>query len=89
MPVHGTVIVLDPDIPPQSRQAAGRRPCRPRLAWRMDGKPWAGAVLEWLPGRAGTCWRVDAQGLLDTVRFEVRGAGVAPGAVPGTASKPR
>ena len=62
------------------------------LAWRMDGKPLGrGAVLEWLPwpGRH-TLELVDAQGLvLDTVRFEVRGAGVAPGAVPGTASKPR
>ncbi|MBO0941829.1 penicillin-binding protein 1C [Acidovorax temperans] len=94
MPVHGTVIALDPDIPPQSQrlrlQAADR--ATPRLAWRMDGKPLGrGAVLEWLPwpGRH-TLELVDAQGLvLDTVRFEVRGAGVAPGAVPGTASKPR
>ena len=94
MPVHGTVIALDPDIPPQSQrlrlQAADL--AAPRLAWRMDGKPLGrGAVLEWLPwpGRH-TLELVDAQGLvLDTVRFEVRGAGVAPGAVPGTASKPR
>ena len=94
MPVHGTVIALDPDIPPQSQrlrlQAADR--AGPRLAWRMDGKPLGrGAVLEWLPwpGRH-TLELVDAQGLvLDTVRFEVRGAGVAPGAAPGTASKPR
>ena len=94
MPVHGTVIALDPDIPPQSQrlrlQAADH--AGPRLAWRMDGKPLGrGAVLEWLPwpGRH-TLELVDAQGLvLDTVRFEVRGAGVAPGAVPGTASKPR
>ena len=94
MPVHGTVIALDPDIPPQSQrlrlQAADR--ATPRLAWRMDGKPLGrGAVLEWLPwpGRH-TLELVDAQGqVLDTVRFEVRGAGVAPGAVPGTASKPR
>ncbi len=94
MPVHGTVIALDPDIPPQSQrlrlQTADR--AGPRLAWRMDGKPLGrGAVLEWLPwpGRH-TLELVDAQGqVLDTVRFEVRGAGVAPGAVPGTASKPR
>lgn len=94
MPVHGTVIALDPDIPPQSQrlrlQAADR--ATPRLAWRMDGKPLGrGAVLEWLPwpGRH-TLELVDAQGqVLDTVRFEVRGAGVAPGAVPGTVSKPR
>ncbi len=94
MPVHGTVIALDPDIPPQSQrlrlQTADRAGLR--LAWRMDGKPLGrGAVLEWLPwpGRH-TLELVDAQGqVLDTVRFEVRGAGVAPGAVPGTASKPR
>lgn len=94
MPVHGTVIALDPDIPPQSQrlrlQAADL--AAPRLAWRMDGKPLGrGAVLEWLPwpGRH-TLELVNAQGeVLDTVRFEVRGAGVAPGAVPGTASKPR
>ena len=57
----------------------------------MDGKPWAGGcagMAAW-PGRH-TLELVDAQGqVLDTVRFEVRGAGVAPGAVPGTASKPR
>ena len=94
MPVHGTVIALDPDIPPQSQrlrlQAADL--AAPRLAWRMDGKPLGrGAVLEWLPwpGRH-TLELVNAQGeVLDTVRFEVRGAGVAPGAVPSTASKPR
>ncbi|WP_374670657.1 penicillin-binding protein 1C [Acidovorax temperans] len=94
LPVHGTVIALDPDIPPQSQrlrlQAADRAGLR--LAWRMDGKPLGrGAVLEWLPwpGRH-TLELVDAQGqVLDTVRFEVRGAGVAPGAVPGTVSKPR
>ena len=53
MPVHGTVIALDPDIPPQSQrlrlQAADH--AGPRLAWRMDGKPLGrGAVLE---GREG------------------------------------
>ena len=49
----------------------------PRLAWRMDGKP-LGRGLCWNGCRPGrhTLELVDAQGLvLDTVRFEVRGAG--------------
>ena len=85
-----TVIVAGPDVPPQSqRQAAGRRPCSPRLAWRMrTASPGPGAVLEWLPWPGEhTLELVNAQGWCWTVRFEVRGAGWRWGR-PGTASKP-
>ena len=62
------------------------------LRWLVDGKPFAKGNTSqrtiW-PGRH-LVQITDAKGqVLDQVRFEVRGAGVAPGAVPGTASKPR
>nr|WP_239467305.1 penicillin-binding protein 1C [Rhodoferax koreense] len=83
-PVAGTIIALDPDIPPQHQRlrftAAG-----PDQRWRLDGKPLArGAELRWLPwpGRH-TLQLMDARGaLLDEIRFEVRGAGLATGARP-------
>mgnify|MGYP003597637725 CR=1 FL=1 len=60
-----------------------------RVAWRMDGKALGrGVLLEWLPwpGRH-TLELTDVQGrVLDTVRFEVRGAGVAPGATAAAAA---
>ncbi len=93
-PVTGTVIALDPDIPPQAQRLRLQATdgTGQRLAWRMDGRPLGrGALMEWLPwpGRH-TLDLVGAQGqVLDTVRFEVRGAGVAPGVSPGSAAVPR
>lgn len=93
-PVTGTVIALDPDIPPQAQRLRLQATdgTGQRLAWRMDGRPLGrGALKEWLPwpGRH-TLDLVGAQGqVLDTVRFEVRGAGVAPGVSPGSAAVPR
>ena len=80
-PAPGSIIALDPDIPPQHQRlrftADGPNP-----RWRLDGKPLpAGAEQGWLPwpGRH-RLQLVDARGTtLDEIQFEVRGAGVATG----------
>jgi penicillin-binding protein 1C len=77
-PTNGSIIALDPDIPPQRQrltlQAQGHK-----LRWLLDGKPLAqGNQALWLPwpGRH-TLQVTDAQGkVLDEVNLEVRGAGV-------------
>ncbi|XAH25028.1 penicillin-binding protein 1C [Xylophilus sp. GW821-FHT01B05] len=77
-PVAGTIVALDPDIPPRHQrvrlQAVGQN-----LRWQIDGRPLArGARADWLPwpGRH-RIQLVDARGaVLDEVRIEVRGAGV-------------
>lgn len=78
-PTDGTIVALDPDIPPANQrlwfQVAAAWP--KGAAWRLDGKPLAGAArVSWLPwpGRH-TLELVDAAGAVrDSVRFEVRGA---------------
>nr|WP_315474114.1 penicillin-binding protein 1C [uncultured Rhodoferax sp.] len=77
-PTNGTIIALDPDIPPQAQrltlQAEGSN-----LRWLVDGKPFAkGNAAQWpiWPGRH-LIQITDAKGqVLDQVRLEVRGAGV-------------
>jgi len=77
-PASGTIIALDPDIPPKyqrvSFSAEGRG-----TRWLMDGKEFArGQEAQWLPwpGRH-VVQLVDAGGkVADEIRFEVRGAGV-------------
>ncbi|GAA4341504.1 transglycosylase domain-containing protein [Variovorax defluvii] len=77
-PADGTIIALDPDIPPRHQrvrfEAEGRN-----LHWHIDGKPFAqGASAQWLPwpGRH-VVELVDAHGkVVDHVRLEVRGAGI-------------
>ncbi|MDL9998346.1 penicillin-binding protein 1C [Variovorax sp. J22P240] len=81
-PSNGTIIALDPDIPPNRQrvrfEAEGRG-----LQWRIDGKPFArGNSAQWLPwpGRHRV-ELVDARGqVVDEIRLEVRGAGVVTGA---------
>lgn len=77
-PAPGTVVALDPDIPPNRQRlsfvasGAGGR-------WRLDGKPLAqGTQVQWLPWPGQHVMQLtDARGtVLDEVRFEVRGAGV-------------
>ena len=77
-PTTGTIIALDPDIPPQhqrlSLQANGSG-----LRWQMDGKVFAkGNAAQWLPWPGRHLIQItDASGqVLDEVRLEVRGAGV-------------
>jgi penicillin-binding protein 1C len=77
-PTNGTIIALDPDIPP-NRQRVSFSAEGSNLRWLMDGKPLAkGASAQWLPwpGRhvvqiVGTRGEV-----LDEIKLEVRGAGV-------------
>ena len=77
-PSDGTIIALDPDIPPRHQrvrfEAEGRG-----LQWRIDGKHFArGGSVQWLPwpGRH-VVELVDARGqVVDQIRLEVRGAGV-------------
>ncbi len=77
-PANGTVLALDPDIPPGHQRlhfaAEGQG-----LRWVMDGKVFAqGNSAQWLPwpGRHVVQLR-DARGALqDEIRLEVRGAGV-------------
>ncbi|MBT2323150.1 penicillin-binding protein 1C [Variovorax paradoxus] len=77
-PSDGTIIALDPDIPPRHQrvrfEAEGRG-----LQWRIDGKLVArGSSAQWLPwpGRH-VVELLDARGqVVDQVRLEVRGAGV-------------
>jgi penicillin-binding protein 1C len=78
-PVDGTIVALDPDIPPQRQRVELRAVGGPGLRWRVDGREFArGAQAGWLPwpGRH-VLQLVDAKGaVLDQVRVEVRGAGV-------------
>lgn len=81
-PTSGTIVALDPDIPPAHQRlqlsATGHN-----VRWVMDGKPLAsGNTVSWFPwpGRH-VLQLLNAQGQVqDTVRLEVRGAGVVPGA---------
>ncbi|MDM0040134.1 penicillin-binding protein 1C [Variovorax sp. J22G21] len=83
-PADGTIVALDPDIPP-NRQRLRFETDAPGsgLQWRIDGKTIArGASAQWLPwpGRHAV-QLVDARGQLqDEIRLEVRGAGVRAGA---------
>jgi penicillin-binding protein 1C len=77
-PSDGTIIALDPDIPPLHQrvrfEAEGRG-----VQWRIDGKHFArGNSAQWLPwpGRH-VIELVDASGkVVDQRKLEVRGAGV-------------
>ena len=77
-PTSGTIIALDPDIPPKAQRVSFKAEGRD-LRWLMDGKPLArGAQVQWLPwpGRH-VVQLVDGSGkVLDEVKIEVRGAGV-------------
>ncbi|MDP3252075.1 MAG: penicillin-binding protein 1C [Hydrogenophaga sp.] len=77
-PASGTIIALDPDIPP-NRQRLTFTASGNGGRWRLDGKPLAqGTQVQWLPWPGRHVMQLtDARGkVLDEVRFEVRGAGV-------------
>ena len=77
-PAPGTVIALDPDIPP-ARQRLQFTATGAGLLWRMDGRPLGrGSRVAWLPWPGRHVVQItDAQGqVLDEIRIEVRGAGV-------------
>ena len=77
-PASGTIVALDPDIPPTHQRlsfsAQGQG-----VQWRLDGKLLArGNEVQWLPwpGRH-VVQLIDANGqVADEIRLEVRGAGV-------------
>ena len=77
-PAPGTIIALDPDIPPANQRltfsAQGHG-----LRWRMDGREFGrGTDVRWLPwpGRH-VVQLLDASGqVADEIRLEVRGAGL-------------
>ena len=77
-PAPGTIVALDPDIPP-ARQRLRFAADSSAVRWRIDGKPLGrGAQWDWLPwpGRHRV-ELVDARGqVLDQIQIEVRGAGV-------------
>ena len=77
-PANGTIVAVDPDIPPD-RQRLQFVADSASARWRMDGKEVAhGARWAWLPwpGRHQV-ELVNAKGeVLDSIRLEVRGAGV-------------
>jgi penicillin-binding protein 1C len=81
-PVDGTIVAIDPDIPPRRQRMtfeAGDRSAAGQ--WRLDGRMLArGERAEWpvWPGRH-VLERLDAHGgSIDRVTFEVRGADLHP-----------
>lgn len=80
-PVDGTIVALDPDIPPERQRLWFRGAAAWPIGafWRLDGQRiGSGARVPWLPwpGRH-TLELVDANGVVqDRVRFDVRGATV-------------
>ena len=77
-PTNGTIIALDPDIPP-GRQRVSFSAEGHKLRWLMDGKLIArGSSAQWLPwpGRHVVKLMNDQGELQDEIRLEVRGAGV-------------
>jgi len=88
-PQDGSIYAIDPDMPPRTQRVVfssalpSQRP-QPALSWWLDGRRLGqGPQWAWMPwpGRHQLELR---QGpvVLDRVQFEVRGAGVKPGAVP-------
>lgn len=82
-PASGTIVALDPDIPP-NRQRLHLQASGPNVRWQLDGKPLArGASVAWLPwpGKHRLQLLAASGEVLDDVRFEVRGAGVKTAAL--------
>jgi penicillin-binding protein 1C len=77
-PADGTIVALDPDIPPL-RQRLAFAAQGADLRWRIDGKEIArGPQAQWLPwpGRHQVELTDRGGAVLDRIRIEVRGAGV-------------
>ncbi|WP_218142692.1 penicillin-binding protein 1C [Formivibrio citricus] len=77
-PLNGALYALDPDIPPANQRIAFTSD-NPSAVWRLDGKRIGkGRKIDWplWPG-PHRLELLDEKGkVVDTVRFEVRGAGV-------------
>ena len=77
-PTNGTIIALDPDIPPRQQRVSFSAEGN-NLHWLIDGKLLAkGAKTQWLPwpGRHVVQISNPRGQVLDEVRLEVRGAGL-------------
>lgn len=80
--VGGTILALDPDIPPQRQRVRLRAEAAAALRWQVDGRAFAhGAEAAWFPWPGRHILQlVDARGqVVDAVRVEVRGAGTKLG----------
>ena len=85
-PATGTIVALDPDIPPAHQRLNFRATAitpvegaEAGLRWRLDDQPVGqGAVWSWLPWPGRHRMQLtNAQGqVLDEIRLEVRGAGL-------------
>ena len=88
-PATGTIVALDPDIPPSHQRLDFRatavvpaQGADAGLRWRLDGREVGrGPVWPWLPWPGRHRMQLtNAQGqVLDEIRLEVRGAGVRSG----------
>lgn len=81
-PANGGIFAIDPDMPPQVQRIA-LRTAQSRGQWWLNGKRLGPATLRhWQPwpGRHQLSLRSPQGQVIDEVRFEVRGAGVKPGA---------
>jgi penicillin-binding protein 1C len=77
-PANGSIIALDPDIPPKSQRLSFTSDGK-GVRWLMDGKEFAkGPSAQWLPwpGRHVVDLVSNSGEKLDAIRLEVRGAGV-------------
>jgi penicillin-binding protein 1C len=87
-PLPGTIVALDPDIPPRhQRMQFTATTAHPEARWELDGTPQASAArpLAWMPLPGRHRLRLVERGkVLDEVQFEVRGAQMKPGAGGGT-----
>jgi penicillin-binding protein 1C len=75
-PVDGSIVALDPDIPP-SHQRLWLRARGSAVQWHLNGKPLGrGPTLAWLPWPGQhRIELLDAQGtVVDRIRLDVRGA---------------
>ena len=75
-PRDGSIFALDPDMPPRAQRITFEGE---RGTWLLDGKPMGqGERISWAPwpGRHELSLVGRDQRVLQTVRFEVRGAGV-------------
>ena len=88
-PTTGTIIALDPDIPPRNQRVSFQTNAT-NVRWLMDGKAFGwGASVQWSPWPGRHVVRiVDVNGkVLDQLRIEVRGAGLLRPPAP-NAAKP-
>jgi penicillin-binding protein 1C len=77
-PVAGTIVAMDPDIPPENQQMFFEaKPAGDNLEWILDGQSLgpAAALMSWMPrkGKHVLKLRDHTKRELDSVDFEVRG----------------